>query len=110
MVLMRRQPRERVLKVPKQIEKSLLLEDFPPKFVFRRKVGFATRIKYYQSLDGFAFTRSRLTPAFKQYLEGHGLPVPSGTFPPSAAAVFRSFPEYWKLAVLSAFLERNKYL
>lgn len=110
MNLMRRQPRERVLSTPKQIVKQILAKDLPQSFVGRAKIGFATRIKYYQGLDGFRFIRSHLTPAFRTFLTNHGHPTPEGTWPPSAATVFRGFPGYWNLASLSAFLSRERFL
>lgn len=110
MHLMRRQPRERVLSTPKQIVKDILLEDFPRSFVDRTKVGFATRIKYYQGLDGFRFIRRHLTPALGSFLAAHDLATSDIPWPPTAAAVFRDFPRYWNLASLSAFLSRERLL
>lgn len=111
MALLRRQPRERVLARSKQVEKEILREDFSETFLERRKLGFPTRIKYYHALDGFAFTRRQLTPHFEQYLvESIGLPQVAVRFPPSRRAIFRDFPGYWNLAVLSAFLRREGVL
>ena len=110
MNLMRRQPRERVLSTPKQIVKQILRKDLPHSFVERAKVGFATRIKYYQGLDGFGFIRRHLTPTLGSFLEAHRLSASGEPWPPTAAAVFRDFPRYWNLASLSAFLSRERLL
>ncbi len=110
MVAMRRQPRDKVLPRPKHIMKEILARDFPTRFVNRPKVGFATRIKYYQALDGFAFIRRHLTPRLRSFLLEQGVPVPAGPFPPAISTVFREFPRFWNLAVLSAFLARERYV
>ena len=110
MNLMRHQPRERVLSTPKQIVKEILLKDLPRSFVERRKVGFATRIKYYQALDGFQFIRRHLTPRFRSFLQGHELAAPDAPWPPPPSAVFRNFPQFWGLASLSAFLSRERFI
>ena len=107
MELMRAQPRERVLATPKQLVKEILLRDLPDEFVNRPKIGFATRIKYYQALDGFRFIRSRIRPELKTFLRDSGVDAPDLSYDPTAADVFRAFPRYWTLAVLSSFLTRE---